>query len=79
MASERKFETKVLKVREKELKAQRLNYTIEASRCPKLDALSDDKKSLDIVEGDLVITAFRQHWALLTDKVVILGQARRFL
>ena len=31
MAWERSFETKILKVREKELKYQKLNYTIEVS------------------------------------------------
>ena len=34
MAWERSFEARVLKIREKELKYQRLNYTIEASLHP---------------------------------------------
>lgn len=32
MAWERSFEARVLKIREKELKYQQLNYTIEVSR-----------------------------------------------
>jgi hypothetical protein len=42
MAWERSFEARVLKIREKELKYQRLNYTIEVSGPVRSDILFID-------------------------------------
>jgi hypothetical protein len=44
MAWERSFEARVLKIREKELKYQKLNYTIEASLFPTTATISMHRK-----------------------------------
>jgi hypothetical protein len=58
MAWERKYETKVLNVRDKELKAQKLNYTVEVSTQMSFETSLDYFTSIDIVECYLVTASF---------------------
>jgi hypothetical protein len=61
MAWERSFEKRILKIREKELRFQRLNYTIEVGlyfivRCANFEGLS-----LDVVELHLPSISYHRH------------------
>jgi hypothetical protein len=57
MAWERNFEKRVLKIREKELEYQRLNYTIEVCFAIVLGVLLS-KSCVDPLECHLVVTLY---------------------
>lgn len=78
MAWERSFEARVLKIRDRELKYQKLNYTIEVCSHETIKIQSANFRVLDSLECDLVNNEDTSQSQGKTDLVDSLGTVPQF-